>query len=133
MTPWRWLVLFSVVLVGCVASIPDDPTISADLAAETARRLALAAAAGGGGGVHGRVHRQKILSQELLFSVPMIGALFSPRRIVTAAAACGRRGRGRRGVSGRGRGRLSCRRHRKFSFRGEALLGGRTGVVKLCM
>ena len=39
MTPWRLLVLFSVVLVGCVASIPDDPTISADLAAETARAV----------------------------------------------------------------------------------------------
>ena len=39
MTPWRWLILFSVVLVGCVATIPDDPTISADLAAETARAV----------------------------------------------------------------------------------------------
>lgn len=39
MTPWRWLVLFALTLVGCVASIPNDPTISADLAAETARAV----------------------------------------------------------------------------------------------
>jgi hypothetical protein len=38
-TPWRWLVLLALTLVGCVASIPNDPTISADLAAETARAV----------------------------------------------------------------------------------------------
>jgi hypothetical protein len=32
----RWLVVFTVVVVGCVASIPDDPVISADLATQTA-------------------------------------------------------------------------------------------------
>jgi hypothetical protein len=36
----RWLVAFSVVLVGCVASLPtDDAAITADLAAETAREV----------------------------------------------------------------------------------------------
>ena len=39
MTPWRWLALFSVVFVGCVASIPSDPTITADLAVEAARMV----------------------------------------------------------------------------------------------
>jgi hypothetical protein len=32
----RWLVVFTVAAVGCVASLPDDPTVSADLAVETA-------------------------------------------------------------------------------------------------
>lgn len=32
----RWLVVFTVAAVGCVASLPDDPTISADLAVSTA-------------------------------------------------------------------------------------------------
>lgn len=36
----RWLIVFAVVLVGCVASIPaDDAAITADLAAETAREV----------------------------------------------------------------------------------------------
>lgn len=35
----RWLVVFAVVSVGCVATLPDDPTITADLAAETAREI----------------------------------------------------------------------------------------------
>lgn len=36
----RWLVVFAVVMVGCVASIPgDDAAITADLAAETAREV----------------------------------------------------------------------------------------------
>lgn len=32
----RWLVVFAVTIAGCVASIPDDPTLSADLAWGTA-------------------------------------------------------------------------------------------------
>jgi DnaJ-class molecular chaperone len=35
----RWLVPFTLILVGCVASIPSDPTITADLAVETARAI----------------------------------------------------------------------------------------------
>jgi len=35
----RWLVCFFVVTIGCVATMPDDPTLSADLAAETARMV----------------------------------------------------------------------------------------------
>jgi hypothetical protein len=35
----RWLVCFFVVSIGCVATMPDDPTLSADLAAETARMV----------------------------------------------------------------------------------------------
>jgi hypothetical protein len=36
----RWLVVYTVVLVGCVASLPsDDAAITADLAAETAREM----------------------------------------------------------------------------------------------
>lgn len=35
----RFLVVFCVVLVGCVATLPSDPTISADLAVETARAI----------------------------------------------------------------------------------------------
>jgi hypothetical protein len=35
----RWLLPFAVVMIGCVASIPSDPTISADLACETARAI----------------------------------------------------------------------------------------------
>jgi hypothetical protein len=36
----RWLVAFTIVLVGCVASLPrDDAAITADLAAETAREV----------------------------------------------------------------------------------------------
>lgn len=35
----RFLVVFAVLLVGCIATLPDDPTISADLAVETARAV----------------------------------------------------------------------------------------------
>lgn len=35
----RWLLPLTVVLVGCVASLPDDPSVTADLAAEAARLL----------------------------------------------------------------------------------------------
>jgi hypothetical protein len=36
----RWLVAFTIVLVGCVASLPrDDAAITADLATETAREV----------------------------------------------------------------------------------------------
>jgi hypothetical protein len=33
----RFLVVFTVLMVGCVATLPSDPTISADLAVELAR------------------------------------------------------------------------------------------------
>lgn len=33
----RWIVCFSVVMLGCVTTLPSDNTVSADLAAETAR------------------------------------------------------------------------------------------------
>jgi RecJ-like exonuclease len=36
---WRWLLAFAIVSVGCVASLPGDPSISADLAVETARMV----------------------------------------------------------------------------------------------
>lgn len=32
----RWLVVFLIAIAGCVASLPDDASISADLAVETA-------------------------------------------------------------------------------------------------
>ena len=35
----RFLVAFAVVMVGCVASLPGDSTITADLACETARMV----------------------------------------------------------------------------------------------
>jgi hypothetical protein len=35
----RWVLPFFVVMIGCVATIPSDPTISADLACETARAI----------------------------------------------------------------------------------------------
>ena len=36
----RWLIVFTVVAVGCVHSLPhDDVSITADLAAETAREM----------------------------------------------------------------------------------------------
>ena len=35
----RFLVILLVVLAGCVATLPNDATISADLAAETARAI----------------------------------------------------------------------------------------------
>ena len=33
----RFLLVFTVLMVGCIATLPDDPMISADLAVETAR------------------------------------------------------------------------------------------------
>ena len=35
----RWLVPFVVVLVGCVATLPGDDSLTADIAAETARMV----------------------------------------------------------------------------------------------
>lgn len=35
----RWLVVFAVMVAGCVATLPSDPTITADLAVETAREV----------------------------------------------------------------------------------------------
>lgn len=35
----RWVLPFAIVFVGCVASIPSDPGITADLAVEAARAL----------------------------------------------------------------------------------------------
>lgn len=35
----RFLIALLVVFVGCVASLPDDATLSADIAAETARAV----------------------------------------------------------------------------------------------
>jgi len=35
----RWLFVFVIASIGCVASLPDDPSISADLAVETARMV----------------------------------------------------------------------------------------------
>ena len=35
----RFLLVFVVVLFGCVATIPSDPTLSADMACETARMV----------------------------------------------------------------------------------------------
>jgi len=35
----RFLLVFVVVMAGCVATLPDDPTVSADLAVETARAV----------------------------------------------------------------------------------------------
>jgi len=35
----RYVVCMTVVVVGCVATLPDDPTITADIAAETAREI----------------------------------------------------------------------------------------------
>lgn len=35
----RWLVCMVVVCIGCVATLPNDPTVSADIAAETARMV----------------------------------------------------------------------------------------------
>lgn len=37
----RWVLPFVVAFVGCVASIPSDPGITADLAVEAARALVL--------------------------------------------------------------------------------------------
>lgn len=41
----RWLVVLLIVFAGCVASLPDDPTLSADLAVETARMVVAGRAA----------------------------------------------------------------------------------------
>jgi hypothetical protein len=35
----RWLLCVPLVFVGCVLSVPNDPTITADLAVETARAV----------------------------------------------------------------------------------------------
>lgn len=35
----RFLLCLCVVLIGCLASMPDDPTLSADIACETARMV----------------------------------------------------------------------------------------------
>jgi hypothetical protein len=35
----RWLVVMLVAVAGCVLTLPDDPTISADLACEMARAV----------------------------------------------------------------------------------------------
>jgi hypothetical protein len=35
----RFMLVFVVAMAGCVATLPDDPTISADLAVETARAV----------------------------------------------------------------------------------------------
>lgn len=40
----RFLIALLVVCVGCVASLPDDPTLTADIAAETARAVILSRA-----------------------------------------------------------------------------------------
>lgn len=38
----RWLVVLSIVAIGCVATLPpDDVSVTADLAAETARMVAV--------------------------------------------------------------------------------------------
>jgi hypothetical protein len=41
MNPWRWLLLIAIVSGGCVATLPSDPTLSADFATETARMVAV--------------------------------------------------------------------------------------------
>lgn len=35
----RWVLPFLIVFVGCVITLPDDPSASADMAAETARMV----------------------------------------------------------------------------------------------
>ena len=42
---FRWLIVFMVASIGCVASLPTDPGISADLAVETARMVIASRAA----------------------------------------------------------------------------------------
>jgi RecJ-like exonuclease len=42
---FRWLIVFMVASIGCVASLPDDSSISADLAVETARMVIASRAA----------------------------------------------------------------------------------------
>jgi hypothetical protein len=41
----RWLIVFVIASIGCVASLPTDPGISADLAVETARMVIASRAA----------------------------------------------------------------------------------------
>jgi hypothetical protein len=42
---WRWLLVFTFAAIGCVATLPSDPSISADLAVETARMILASRAA----------------------------------------------------------------------------------------
>ena len=42
---FRWLIVFTVAAIGCVATLPSDPSISADLAVETARMVIASRAA----------------------------------------------------------------------------------------
>ena len=42
---FRWLIVFMIATIGCVASLPTDPGISADLAVETARMVIASRAA----------------------------------------------------------------------------------------
>lgn len=42
---FRWLIVFVIASIGCVASLPTDPGISADLAVETARMVIASRAA----------------------------------------------------------------------------------------
>ena len=42
---FRWLIVFAIVSIGCVASLPTDSGISADLAVETARMVIASRAA----------------------------------------------------------------------------------------
>jgi hypothetical protein len=42
---FRWVIVFAIVSIGCVASLPTDPGISADLAVETARMVVAGRAA----------------------------------------------------------------------------------------
>jgi hypothetical protein len=42
---FRWLIVFMVASIGCVASLPNDSSISADLAVETARMVIASRAA----------------------------------------------------------------------------------------
>lgn len=42
---WRWIIVLTVSAIGCVASLPSDPGISADLAVETARMVIASRAA----------------------------------------------------------------------------------------
>ena len=39
MTAQRFIIVFSILAVGCVATLPSDPGITADLAAEAARMV----------------------------------------------------------------------------------------------
>jgi DnaJ-class molecular chaperone len=35
----RWIICLSIALAGCVATLPSDPSVTADLACETARMV----------------------------------------------------------------------------------------------